>query len=391
MSDRRDLPAFFKQVVGDHLYIRGPGKALVEGPAEMKVFGPDLTITSSENVTPVTFETGRFQTSPTEVAYRWFVFVYEGSAEISSRAPIEVLAGETDIEWSGTAFLTPTAGTLMSDGAKYEANGTRASLTGSFTATLTPTPEGLYLGSLQGDLQDTTLQGAQRVPMHAAQGFGPLEVGLLMLGLVAVGTGAAAMLLRRRDRARPRPSTPAPLPPLDVLKAEEKREQTAAQKTEESAPVAVGLPATTPWSYENRAQDAMESASKPGDYRTAADLFSKARAENPTKPELARSQALALLKAGDLLEAMVLFETAAEEDFTGDSDRWAALCALRLGQPDAAEVYLARCLDRQGLQLEIVDEIVEHHEFRPLMRRLSIVEGLEAARQRLPREDEDDS
>lgn len=368
-------PWFSEVVEGDHLYYSAPGLVVYKGDGELRFLGPTAHVESAENVTE--YRTGEETRGGTANAHerimRWVVIRYD-AATVTSKTTTPFRLAIRDVPrlaWDGNATAHGVRGTLHADGQDYtpERSGESAYVDGAFTSSLTPTKGGEAATlDMAGDLRGTSLLAKTApVPAPVTRGF-PAWTGLLILGAVIVTGGAVVLVLQqRRDRQAtrgPAAGEPAAEP-----------ENAAAPVVDPAFTPPPWGPRTPPGAYLERAEDAASA----GRHETAADLYRKAREQDPTATHLSLVEGISLLYVGKISEAMFAFGKAAMFSDTGEPEMWIADCALKCKQDDTAADFLMRALDRAGLRREVLGEIVESERFAHLRQRPDVQAALERA------------
>lgn len=337
-----EAPVYYRKVTTDHLRIRSESRGEYNGVGALKILGPDVELQANENTTVFRTGMGNEQGALRERTHHWLYLTFdEGHLSFATEIADAALAA-LSLQSNGRIEFTARTGSLIVGKDEYVVNRTaQVFIDGKLSATLTPKKAGQLAMRIEGEIHATSLATA------AARVVAPTDARFPWWPLLAVATfmGACGTVYALRHRRANR--------------------QARIEGAVEAA-------------------DAAESREE---YLIAADRLAMARVEcrgdDALEARLAGHQGMCLIKAGELRQAMAVFDAGATHDPTGDMDRWAALCAIRAGDIDAAEMFLARCLDRPGLLKETVDEVDQAPDFEGLRQRASIREALYDARQRL--------
>jgi len=338
---------YYAEVDKPHLLSDSAGTFNLTASWALKLRGSTISIDAQEG--HFEFDTRTVQVSPVEKRIRWILIESDNlTAELDTRhAHATVAFSAVACAWEGRAFLAQASGEVNGHPLGPPPGNGTLDLEGSFASAIVPRrveSEMLAEASIVGQIEPTAASAAAlRIDAPGDLPSWAPFVGALGVSVV-VATGAAVAWSHRRKRA----SKPG------VVLVEEPEPSFAELATE---------------------------AADGGDWALASEFFTRARAEKPQDGELHGEHGMTLLALGDLTRAMNAFDQASDHLDDGEAERWAAICAVRLGQFDCAALFLVRAINRNGGR-ELLDEIESLHEFESVLRDPVVRAEMEDARLR---------
>lgn len=320
-----DQPHYNQDQTSLHLSWEVPGALRITGPWTLKLEGPDVRISSDQNVTSIT--TGKeHQFGGFRIHEEWLTLTAEGDGAyvtIESAAPVRLATPLANVAWVGSAEVEAVSGALTTPTATYSPT-TRQPVTleGSLHASLVPSdPEMRFVDViLRGDLQSSTLGATvHEAPFDPAS---PKWLGSILGGLtLLVGLAVGLHVHARKGR------------PLTV----------------------------------DQLLELADRAAEDGKFEVAREWSAKALALMPDHPRVLIDHGFFSAQCGETQEALDAYVKASALSDSGEPEFLAAQLLLkRLGKEGEAADWLLKALEKAP---ELLFEIEETPEFKPLLRR----------------------
>lgn len=315
-------PTFHREFIGPNVNGTGTGIIAFQGAGAIKFMGLSVTVTASENTTTIkTRDVNKTTTPYTSSRSREWVYLSfsHANATIDTTTPVLVAASRV--------MALHVEGKMQ-----YEAS---KDIEGNLSGSAAPSFDGRQLDVLlSGDVRSTNVAALHVSPMPGDLVRSPW-LPLTLLGAV-VASGGGALIVSRYKSRRVRLVEPRP----------------------------------RRLSHAERAELAADS----GEFRVAADLWARARRDDPKKPGFALEEGICRYFADEPGHAIEAFDAASREKDDGEAELWSALCAVAMGDEDLAETYLVRALDREPTR-EVLACFWDDEEFAGLRARDSVHEA----------------